>query len=159
MSQALAKRIIVVGIVMDCSKLLFGKKASGLPPYPDVWHTLGGGVENFAKAQHLLDQQKYDDSYFHAELRRELKEEAQIEVGDIKNICPQYRLAPREAVAKNKHEIETHYIFLEYICKLEKGPAIPGSDIAELRWAERKELSSVTMTPPSKEMYKELGWM
>ncbi len=155
------KRIIVCGIVCNDSQILLGKKAKGVPPYPDVWHTLGGGVNNVEKAERLLLDNEYNNKYFLKELSRELEEEARIKIYNPVNICPRYRETPREAVTENKHGILTKYIFLEYICALDTscGNGTPGDDIAELLWVERANLKNFKLTPPSQEMYQELGWL
>ncbi|MBT4277171.1 NUDIX domain-containing protein [Candidatus Falkowbacteria bacterium] len=155
------KRIIVCGIVYSNNKVLLGRKAKGVPPYPDVWHTLGGGVKDTDKAEQLLLNNTYNASYFLEELRRELAEEAGIKINNSTNICPKYRDNPREAIAANKDGDETKYIFLEYLCELDlsSSDGRPGDDIAELQWVEKKDLRNIKLTPPSQEMYQELGWM
>ena len=152
-------RIIVCGIVVKGDKVLLGKKAKGVPPYPDVWHTPGGGVEDYDRAKLMVGDTDYDNPYLHEELKRELMEETNVCVKNIKCICPRFRDIPRVGINKDKNSEETHYIFLEYICEWEGGEAIAGSDIVEVRWFPKRELKSVTLTRPSKEMYSELGWM
>lgn len=151
------QRIIVCWIVKNWSKVLVGKKAKWQPPYPDVWHTLGWWIENLELWTKLLSEKDYDNEYFHKELKRELMEEANILVNNIKNICPQYKSQPREWVTKNKHWIDTHYIFLEYVCDYNKWETKPWDDIAELQWIEKDNIRNISLTPPSIEMYKELG--
>ena len=155
------KRIIVCGIVCNNDKILLGKKEKGVPPYPDVWHTLGGGVKNINKAEQLLINNKYNERYFLNELKRELKEEAGIKISNPINICPKYRKNPREAITENKYGNETQYIFLEYLCDLDlsNGDGRSGDDIAELQWVKRVNLKKTKLTPPSQEMYQELGWL
>src|SRR4030042_3370692 len=113
------KRIIVCGIICDKNKILLGKKAKGPPPYPYVWHTLGGGIKDLRKGEKLLENSEYDNVYLSEELRREIEEEAGIKICNIKNICPRYRKTPREAITENKFGEKTHYIFLEYLCDLD----------------------------------------
>ena len=155
------KRIIVCGIVCNNDKILLGKKEKGVPPYPDVWHTLGGGVKNINKAEQLLLNNKYNEQYFLNELKRELEEEAGIKINNPLNICPKYRKNPREAITENKYGNKTQYIFLEYLCDLDlsNGDGRPGDDIAELQWVKIENLKKTKLTPPSYEMYQELGWL
>lgn len=150
-------RIIVCWIVWKDSQILIGKKAKWKPPYPDVWHTLGWWIENLELGKVLLKNKDYNNKYFQDELLRELKEEANISVINIKNICPKFRDKPREDITKNKHWIETYYVFLEYLCEYNTGEVIPGDDIAEIQWVDKENLKNIPLTPPSIEMYKELG--
>ena len=155
------KRIIVCGIVSDGNKILLGKKEKGRPPYPDVWHTLGGGIQDLELGEKLLEEGKLEDIYFQQELKRELEEEANIQVKNIKNICPDYRVRPRTAITKDKNGEITEYIFLEFLCDLESSllDSKSGDDIAQLLWVTKKDVNKIKLTPPSLEMYKELGWI
>ena len=149
----------MVGIVKDGDRVALGKKAKGQPPYPDVWHTPGGGTEDQNLAEDLFDEQDFDNEYFHGELKREMKEELGVEIKNIKCITPQYRTSPREAETEDKNGEMTHYYFLEYLCGYAGGSLQPADDLAEAKWFTKKELKDVSLTPPSQEMYKELGWI
>jgi hypothetical protein len=120
---------------------------------------LGGGVNDVVRGQKLLATKSYDDQYFHEELAREMREESSLEITNIVNICPRFRATPREATTNNKHGIPTHYIFLEYLCEFAAGTATPGDDIAQLQWVDKDTLFEVSLTPPSYEMYRELGFI
>lgn len=152
-------RYIVDGIVQQGDKIIIGKKAKGRPPYPDVWHTPGGGVKNFDLAKELFNRKDFDNTYFHDELKRELREELGIEVENIQCIVPKYRTQPREAETQNKFGELTHYYFLEYLCDFAGGELKAADDLAEAKWVDKKELADISLTPPSQEMYRELGWI
>ncbi|EKD44229.1 MAG: hypothetical protein ACD_71C00207G0003 [uncultured bacterium (gcode 4)] len=152
-------RIIVCWIVQRGSKVLIGKKAKWQPPYPDVWHTLWGWIDDLELGLELLSNKDYNNEYFQKELLRELDEEANISVVNIRNICPEFRNTPREAITKNKYWVDMQYIFLEYICEYDYWKLKPGDDIAEVQWVEKTDLENVPLTPPSVEMYGELGWL
>ncbi len=155
------KRYIVCGVVQRGDKIVLGKKAQGQPPYPDVWHTPGGGVDDFDRAKDLVEAGKYNDPYLSQELQRELKEELGVSVKNIKCIVPEFRKTIRTGVTKNKHGEMTEYFFLEYLCDYdEKGEDInPSDDLAEAIWVDKNNLNHFSLTPPSEEMYKELGWL
>lgn len=152
-------RYIVVGIIQNGSKVVLGKKAKGRPPYPDVWHTPGGGVENRELAERLFKEKDFDNEYFHNELKREMKEELGVDIRNIKNIVPEFRNKPRESKTENKEGELTHYYFLEYLCEYKGGELKPSDDLAKVKWLRKEGLSGVNLTPPSQEMYKELGWI
>ncbi len=152
-------RYIVCGIIQDKDKVILGKKAKGRPPYPDVWHTPGGGVENEKLVKELFEKKNYDNQYFHRELKREMMEELGVKIANIKCIVPQYRKELREAEVLNKHNELTHYYFLEYLCNYAGGELKASDDLAEAKWVKKSELSNIHLTPPSQEMYQELGWI
>ncbi len=102
---------------------------------------------------------RYDNEYFHEELRRELLEELDVRVSNICCIVPRYRTRPREADSIDKHGNPVHYCFLEYLCDYEIGTLAPGDDLAQAMWVKRDDLAEVSLTPPSQEMYREFGWI
>jgi ADP-ribose pyrophosphatase YjhB (NUDIX family) len=152
-------RYIVSAIIQDGDRIILGKKAKGAPPYPDVWHLPGGGVEDMEKARLLCEAGDFDNAYFHTELRREVAEEVGVEITNIRNIIPEFRSEPRQGDGKNKNGEPTHYYFLEYLCDYASGEPRPGDDLAEVRWVQKSDLQHTSVTPPSVEMYKELGWI
>lgn len=152
-------RYIVAGVVQKDDSIALGKKAKGQPPYPDVWHTPGGGTEDLEKSRLPFNKGDFDNHYFHEELAREMHEELGVEIKNVKCIVPKYRQNPREAETANKHGEMTHYYFLEYLCDYGSGELQADDDLAEARWVKKSELSSYSLTPPSQKMYKELGWL
>ncbi|HUC20140.1 MAG TPA: hypothetical protein VMR98_01435, partial [Candidatus Polarisedimenticolaceae bacterium] len=80
----------IYGVVQKGTQIVLGRKAEGQLPYPDVWHTPGGGVDGSEQAAKLWARQDYDNPYFHDELRRELREELGVEVANIRCVVPQY---------------------------------------------------------------------
>lgn len=152
-------RIIVCGIVQNGDRIILGKKASARRPYPNVWHTPGGGVDDTNFAAKLIKQGDFNHRYFHRELQRELREELDIEVTKIRSIIPEFRSAPREVKTRNRRGEKTHYIFLEYLCEFRDGKLKAADDLVEVRWVKVKDLFRYKLTPPSQAMYKELQWI
>ncbi|MEI6478031.1 MAG: NUDIX domain-containing protein [bacterium] len=152
-------RYIVSAIVQQNDNILLGRKAKGKPPYPDAWHLPGGGIEEPEQAAALIEKMELNDPYLHAELRREVMEELGIEITNIRCIVPEFRPTVRQAETVNKDGEPTHYYFLEYLCDFASGEVVPGDDLAEARWFSKDELKGLVLTPPSQEMYRELGWI
>jgi len=152
-------RYIVSAIIVNNESVLLGQKAQGRPPYPNAWHLPGGGVEDSVLAEKCILAGDFENSYFHEELRREVREEVGIEIKDIACIVPTYRATVREAETLNKDGLPTHYYFLEYLCQPAPGTPKAGDDLVSLRWFSKKELATISLTPPSQEMYHELGWL
>ncbi len=152
-------RYIVAGVVQKDNSIILGKKAKGVPPYPDVWHTPGGGVEDVERAKDLFEKADFDNEYFHSELKRELREELGIEVKNIKCIVPEYRKVPREGDSYYADYGPTHFYFLEYICDYSSGTLQATDDLAEAIWVDKKDIKNYKLTPPSQEMYRELRWI
>lgn len=130
-------RVIVAAIIQKGDQYLFGQKPNNKGPYPNTWHLLGGGVN--------LEEEKLEDA-----LIREIKEEAGIEVKDVK------RVSFDEDYEKDKHGEMTHYVFLVYQTTYESGEVQAKDDIEELKWFSVSELQAIPLTRPSLKLFKEL---
>src|SRR3989338_9168033 len=98
-------RLIVSAIIEKGNKLLFGRKKENKGPYPNTWHLLGGGVH--------LEEESLTDA-----IRREIKEEAGIEVGALEPISFDEDIEP------DKNNEETRYIFLVFKTKYVSGEVV-----------------------------------
>jgi len=151
------ERIIVAGIIQKDNYVLFGKKLKDRPPYPNVWHIPGGGIDDdFAFAKKLITEKKFENKLFHEELKREIKEETGLEIKNIKCVIPEYRENSREMETENKHGEMTHYYFLEYLCEYENGDPKPNDDLVELKWVQKNEIKDLVLTIPGQELFREL---
>lgn len=130
-------RLIVAAIIKKGDKYLLGKKSKNIAPYPNTWHLLGGGVN--------LEEEKLEEA-----IRREVKEEAGIALGDIK------RISFDEDYEPDKHGEMTHYVFLVYEGDHKSGELKAKDDIEELQWFNKSELKNILLTRPSVKLFKEL---
>lgn len=150
--------IDVVAIVRKGEEFMLGKKKVNNPPYEGAWHTLGGSVEDQEKAMELFKNQDYDNEYFQQEVKRQVKKQSNIEVENIRNIVPRFRPEPRESITKNRDGVDQRFIFLEYFCDYAGGEIEPNEYFETWEWHTKEDLKDMKLTPPSREMYVELGW-
>ena len=131
--------IIVSAIIQKGNKYLLGQKLKDTGPYPNCWLIIGGRA--------YVEKERLEES-----LRREIKEEANIEVKDIKQVYfdEDYR---------NRKGEMTHLIFLTYLVQYKSGVEKPGDDIVQLQWFSKKDLKVIKIAPPSTKLYKHLGWI
>lgn len=129
-------RVTVSAIIRKGNKYLFGRRLKNIFPYANTWMILGGGVH--------LDDEKLEEG-----LRREIKEEAGIEITNIK------RFSFDEDWEKNKKEELTHYLFLVFTADYKSGKEKAGDDIKELRWFSKEELKKVPLSRPTIKLFKE----
>jgi 8-oxo-dGTP diphosphatase len=134
-------RLNVVCIIEKFGKILLGKKAPGVDPYPGCWLIPGGGVN-------------LDDESIDVAMKREVKEETNL------NVTKFERLYFDEDTAERHGEM-TRLIFLYYkITDVDNwDSAKPGDDIVELNWFAFRELSSIPVPPISISTYKHLGYI
>ncbi|OGL90028.1 hypothetical protein A3J36_03365 [Candidatus Uhrbacteria bacterium RIFCSPLOWO2_02_FULL_54_37] len=117
-----------------------GKPPKGVGPYPDTWHIPGGGVE--------LGKESLIEA-----LRREVKEETNIEITDI------IPIGFSEDREPNKHGEMTHYIFLNFKARYASGNSTAASDMSKLQWVPLHELKNLSLTRPSVPLFKRLGYL
>lgn len=130
-------RLIVSAIIKKGDKYLLGHKPNNIPPYPNTWHLLGGGAN--------LEEEDLENA-----IRREVKEEAGIELGELK------RVSFDEDYEPNKHGEKTHYVFLVFEGYYALGKLKANDDIHKLKWFSQDELAKVPLTRPSIKLFKEL---
>ena len=137
------KRLLTLCIIHQRSRVLLGMKKRGFGA--GRWNGFGGKVA--------------PEETIEGAAKREMREELNVEIKNIKNIVPEFRTNPREAETQNKEGVMAHYYFLEYLCDFVGGKLKADDDLAEAKWVSKGELKEINLTPPSKEMYKELGWI
>ncbi len=116
-----------VGVVaFDGERVLLVQR--GRPPRLGQWSLPGG-------AQHLGERAE-------AAARRELREEAEIEVGPLE------LAAVVDAVVRDDEgRVRFHYTIVDYCARWAAGEARPGDDVAAVAWALPEELPTFDLTP------------
>jgi 8-oxo-dGTP diphosphatase len=134
-------RLNVVCLIEKSGKILLGKKADGVGPYPGKWLIPGGGVN--------AETESIDDA-----MKREVKEETNLDVTKFE------RMSFNEDLADRHGEV-TRLIFLYYkvIHVVNWSTAKAGDDLVELGWFTHKELATIPIPPVSYKLYKKLGWI
>ena len=132
-------RVIVSAVIEKNNVLLFGKKKANIGPYPNTWHLVGGGV--------------HDGESLYDAIRREIREEAGIEVEISRS------LGFDEDYEPNKHGEMTHYIFLVFLAKYVSGEIKADDDIEKLEWMPKEKLSQIKLNRPSIKLFKEMGYL
>lgn len=132
-------RIIVSAIIEKDNNILFGKKRTDIGPYPNTWHLIGGGVN-------------YGETLSYA-IKREVKEEAGIEVEIVKS------LGFDEDFEPNKHGELTHYIFLVFLAEYISGEIKADNDIEYLEWIPKEKLSKIKLNKPTIKLFKKMGYI
>lgn len=131
-------RIIVSAIIEHNGKYLLGRKPKDIGPYPNTWHLLGGGVD--IEKETLLQA-----------IKREVKEEANIEITNIEPISFD------EEDGVNKHNENIHYIFHVYKANYASLELKPNDDIEILQWFSKEEIKTIPLPTPSIKLFKKIG--
>jgi 8-oxo-dGTP diphosphatase len=131
-------RLVVAIIIKKNGKFLLGRKPKDIAPYPNTWHILGGGVN-------------LDDETLEEAIRREVKEEANIELGDLERVWFDDDIEP------NKHGEKTHYVFVVFQGEYKSGTFKASDDICELQWFTQEELKNLPLPRTSVKLFTKLG--
>jgi ADP-ribose pyrophosphatase YjhB (NUDIX family) len=134
-------RLNVVCLIVKEGKILLGKKAEGVGPYPGTWLIPGGGVN--------AEAESVDDA-----MKREVLEETNLDVTTFE------RMFFGEDVA-DRHGEMTRLIFLYYKITdvMDWVSEKAGDDLVQLQWFSFDELSTIPLPPVSVDLYKQLGWI
>ncbi len=131
-------RVVVICLVEKEGKFLLGRKAPGVGPYPDTWHTPGGGVE--------LEHESLEEG-----ITREIDEETGLKIKNLR------RLNFDEDIEPNKHGEQTRYVFLAFGADYESGELKENDEIVTLKWFSPKELTTIELNRASIKLFKEIG--
>ena len=130
-------QIVVVTIIEKDGKLLFGKKKKDTTPFPNTWHLIGGRINDGEPCIEAL--------------KREVREEASIEITDVEQI------GFDEDVEPNSRGEKVHFIFLQFKSRMESGEPAPGDDIVELVWQDKSRLDEININKPTEKLFKRIG--
>ena len=138
------KTRIIVSAIIENSKgeILIGKKHSNRGVYLDAWHIPGGGIKEGERIEEGL--------------KREIREETNLEITDIEPIHFSDDITIR---AQNGQTEEIYMIFLEFKCKVKTDNFSPSDDLEFLKWISRPEIRNYKLTPPGEKLFKFLGWI
>lgn len=101
----------------------------GRPPRMGEW-SLPGGAQRLGEAAE-------------AAARRELREEAGIEVGALELLAVVDAITPGESGDRPRF----HYTIIDYLGTWTAGEARPGGDVTEVAWADSHDLSPYGLWP------------
>jgi len=136
-TTTMKSRVIIVGIIEKDGKILLGKKPENIGPYPNTWHLPGGGIN--------LDEESLEEA-----LKREIKEEARIEVKNIESVGFDEDYEP------NKHGEMTHYLFIDFKAICISKQLNPGDDMNYLQWVEKSKIKNLNLNKPTRKVLKKL---
>ena len=138
------KTRVIVSAVIENSKgeISIGRKPSNQGVYLDAWHLPGGGIN---KGETLEEG-----------LKREVKEETGLDITDIEPIIFSDGVAMKH---KDGETEKVYMIFHDFKCLSKTDNFTPNDDLENLKWVAKSEIKDYNLTPPSKFLFKFLGWI
>lgn len=133
-------RIVVSAVIHKEGQILLGKRKPGVAPYPDTWQIPGGGVN--------LGQETTEEA-----VQREVLEETGLRIKNLK------KFDWDTDIEKNKHGVDTYYIFLTYTCDYESGELAAMDDMAHFEWVPKERIKQLELCRPSIVLFGKLGYI
>jgi 8-oxo-dGTP diphosphatase len=144
-------RDIVAGVIISSdNKILMGKGRSG-SVYKDCWLIPGGGVDDGETRLQTLT--------------REVHEETGLDISSYQvEIVEDSARGKSEKILKDTNEkVIVNMKFYTYRINIPKPEseieANAGDDLVELEWVPLNKISDYKLSPPSKNLFKKLGYL
>ncbi len=132
-------KVLIVGVVKNGDSVLMRKKPAGSPPYDETWYIFGAELHPGNDPKEAIINQ--------------IKSQSGVDCKVLENYSWDTEI---------KHDldgIEKQFVYLDLICEYTGGELIAGEGIEKVVWVPIKELGNYDIVPPSKVLFKKLGWL
>lgn len=132
-------KILVIGIVKKDNQILLRKKPDGSPPYKETWYLFGGELVEGTTPEAVIKDQ--------------LKKQAGIKIRMTNQLG-------WDTEIKKDHDGETKlFVYLDCECECLSGELRPGEGVERLEWVNIRNLNKYDHVPPSRKLFKKLGYL
>lgn len=132
-------KILIMGVITNGDKILMRKKPDGSPPYKETWYIFGGELTTGITPEEAIVEQ--------------VKKQTSININFIKP------LGWDTETKKDLDGIEKRFVYLDCLCEYVTGELKPTEDIERLEWVKINNLKNYDIVPPSKILFKKLGYL
>lgn len=130
---------MIIGVITNGNKVLMRKKSDGSLPYKETWYLFGGELTSSVSPKEAIQKQ--------------IEKQAGIKINLIKP------LACDTEIKKDHDGIKKLFVYLDYLCEYVSGVLKPSADIERLEWVEINNLKDYDIVPPTKVLFKKLGYL
>lgn len=132
-------KVLIIGVVLKNDSVLMRKKPDGSLPYKETWYLFGGELTpEVTPAKAIIN---------------EVKTKTGIDIKVMEN------LSWDTEVKEDLDGEEKLFIYLDTICEYVGGDLTPSEGIEKLQWVPKGELEGYDIVPPSKVLFKKLGYI
>jgi len=132
-------KVLIVGVVQKDGAILMCKKPDGSAPYKETWYIFGATATPDASP---------DDA-----IKAEIKAKAGIDVS-IEN-----KISWDTEIKHDLDGIEKFFVYLDVLCGYVSGELTVTEGIEKLEWVKREDLNKYDIVPPSRTLFKKLGYL
>ncbi len=132
-------KVLVVAVVVKDGAVLMRKKPDGSAPYKETWYIFGATATPDVHP---------DDA-----IKQEVKTKTGIDIAVTNKISWDTEV---------KHDldgVEKFFVYLDVLCDYTGGELTPSPDIEKLAWVTIADLPNYDIVPPSKILFKKLGYL
>lgn len=132
-------KILVIGIVKKGDAILLRKKPEGSPPYKETWYLFGGELTGSTTPERTIQNQLEKQAGIKIKMTEQLDWDTEV---------------------KKDHDGERKlFVYLDCMCEYLSGELQPGEGIERLEWVNIKKLGKYDHVPPSRKLFKKLGYL
>jgi hypothetical protein len=132
-------KVLIVAVVKKNNAILMRKKPDGSPPYKETWYIFG------AEATHDVDPDKA--------VINEVYSKSGI------NVKVTNKISWDTEVKYDLDGVEKFFVYLDVECEYVDGDIRVAEGIEKIEWVERENLASYDLVPPSRILFKKLGYI
>jgi 8-oxo-dGTP pyrophosphatase MutT (NUDIX family) len=132
-------KILVIAIVKKDDRILMRKKPDGSLPYKETWYSFGGELVSNKTPEQILQAVLIEQAGIEIELKEQISWATEIK-NDVDGV-------------------EKLFVYLNTICEYKSGDLVPGKGIEKLEWVSIDKLSEYDIVPPSKKLFRSLGYL
>jgi hypothetical protein len=132
-------KILIVAVVTQNDSVLMRKKPDGSPPYKETWYIFGAEINYKSDIDQAIIQ--------------EIKAKSGITTS-VKN-----RLSWDTEIKNDLDGVEKFFIYLDVECGYVSGNIVIGEGIEKIKWVKKEDLSSYDIVPPSRILFRKLGYI
>lgn len=132
-------KVLVVAIIEKDGKILLRKKPDGSPPYTETWYIFGAKLVAGQDIEATLQSHVRAQAGIGIQLNKQLGWDTEVKA-DLDGVVKQF-------------------VYLDVSCRYVSGELRPASGIEKLEWVATEDLVHYDNVPPSKKLFKKLGYI
>lgn len=132
-------KVLIVGVVKKGNAILMRKKPDGSPPYKETWYIFGGEATHDKDPDQAIIDEVLAKSGITVKVTNKISWDTEV-----------------------KHDldgIEKFFVYLDVECEYVSGEIVVGEGIEKIEWVEKENLASYDIVPPSRILFKKLGYI
>ena len=132
-------KVLIVAIVERANQVLLRKKPDGSPPYRETWYLFGAEAAPNIPVDEVIEQAIHAQSGVTVAVRERISWDTEIKY-DLDGI-------------------EKFFVYLDVLCDYKSGELLAGEGIERLEWVDKGQLEQYDIVPPSRILFRKLGYM